>query len=143
MGTPTYMAPELCYGHASVSSDIYALGILLYQMLTGQAPFEGTDSWGVCLRQIEEQPVCPSYLNPAISHAVEQVVLCTLEKEVTQRFASIATFAEAYEQACRPSSLLGKAHALFGAIVSRLQSNGDAYSSQVDGMYNTEAMLSW
>ena len=146
MGTPTYMAPELCYGHASVSSDIYALGILLYQMLTGHVPFEGTDSCDVCLRQIEEQPLHPSYLNPTISRAVEQVILYTLDKDVTQRFATIAAFAEAYEQACHPASLLGKAHALFGAVVSsletRLQGNDDPYRSQADGMYNTEAMLS-
>ncbi len=147
MGTPTYMAPELCYGHASVSSDIYALGILLYQMLTGHAPFEGTDSWGVCLRQVEELPLHPSYLNAAISHAVEQVILCTLEKEATQRFASVAAFAEAYEQAYHPASLLEKAHALFGAVVSSLetcvQSKGDDYRLQVGSVYNTEAMLSW
>ncbi len=119
MGTPIYMAPELCYGHASVSSDVYALGILLYQMLTGQAPFEGTDSWGVCMRQIEEQPMHPSSLNPTISQAVEQVILCALEKDVALRFAMVTTFANAYEKACNPS-LLEKAQGFLNTFAASL-----------------------
>ena len=119
MGTPIYMAPELCYGHASISSDVYALGILLYQMLTGQAPFEGTDSWGVCMRQIEEQPMHPSSLNPTISQAVEQVILCALEKDVALRFPTIAAFSNAYEKAYNPS-LLGKAQGFLNTFAASL-----------------------
>ena len=146
MGTPIYMSPELCYGQASVSSDIYALGILLYQMLTGQAPFEGTDSWGVCMRQIEELPEHPSHLNPAISHAVEQVILCALEKEVTARFATIAAFMDAYDRACN-ISILGKAHGLLNTLVAsftiHIQSVATSRQVQADEVYNTEAVLSW
>ena len=144
MGTPIYMSPELCYGHASVSSDIYALGILLYQMLTGQAPFEGTDSWGVCMRQIEELPVQPSALNPMISQAVEQVILCALEKDVTLRFATITTFADAYEKACNPS-LLGKAQGFLNTLVASLTTNVQSLVNpqQAEQGYSTEAMLSW
>ncbi len=105
MGTPIYMSPELCYGHASVSSDIYALGTLFYQMLTGQVPFEGSNSQQVCVRQIEEQPMPPSLLNPAIPQAVEQVILCALKKDVAYRFATIAEFSDAYDKACHPSLL--------------------------------------
>ncbi len=119
MGTPIYMSPELCYGHACVSSDVYALGILLYQMLTGQAPFEGMNSWDVCMRQIEEQPMHPSSLNPAISQAVEQVILCSLEKDVALRFATVTTFANAYEKACSPS-LLGKAQGFLNTFAASL-----------------------
>ena len=142
MGTPIYMAPELCYGHASVSSDVYALGILLYQMLTGQAPFEGTDSWGVCMRQIEEQPVLPSFFNPAISQAVEQVILCALEKDGALRFATIATFIDAYEQAYNPS-LLGKAQSFLNTLVTSLTVRVQHVVSaqQAEQGYRTEAML--
>ena len=144
MGTPIYMSPELCYGDASVSSDVYALGILLYQMLTGQVPFEGTDSWGVCLRQIEEQPVHPSYLNPLISQAVEQVILCALEKDVVQRFATIESFADAYDKACNPS-LLGKAQGFFNTLVASLATGVQSIvqSHPAEREYGTEAMLSW
>ena len=147
MGTPIYMSPELCYGHASVSSDIYALGILLYQMLTGQVPFEGTDSECVCVRQIEEQPARPALLNPAISRTVEQVILSALEKEISQRFATIADFAQAYQQAYRPSSLLAKSRLVFSTLVTsletRLQGNDGTYLSQEEGVYETEAMVVW
>ncbi len=147
MGTPIYMSPELCYGHASKSSDIYALGILLYQMLTGQAPFEGTDSQDVCVQQIEAQPVRPSLLNPAISRVVEQVILSALEKEISQRFATVADFAQAYQQAYRPSSLLAKSRLVFSTLVTsletRLQGNDDTYMSQEEGVYETEAMVVW
>ena len=139
MGTPIYMAPELCYGHASVSSDVYALGILLYQMLTGQAPFEGTDSWGVCMRQIGEQPMHPSQLNHTISQAVAQVILCALEKEVALRFATIEAFTYAYEQACHPS-LFSKTRGFLNTLVASVQS---IVYSPGEQKYSTEAMLSW
>ena len=144
MGTPIYMSPELCYGDASVSSDVYALGILLYQMLTGQVPFEGTNSWGVCLRQIEEQPIHPSYLNPLISQAVEQVILCALEKHIEQRFETIAAFADAYEKACNPS-LLGKAQDFFNTLVASFTTgvHSIVHPQQAGQEYGTETMLSW
>ncbi len=67
IGTPEYMAPELAYMSESVSSDIYALGILLYQMLTGRLPFTGTTPLAICWKHIQEQPAPPSILNPQIS----------------------------------------------------------------------------
>ncbi len=147
MGTPLYMSPELCYGEASVSSDIYALGTLLYQMLTGLAPFESTNAQYVCVRQIEEIPVHPSHLNAAISPAIEQVMLCALEKEITLRFTSIASFVEAYQTACTPVSIFGKAHAFMGAFVSsletRFQSSDSVYKVVSDARYNTEAVFTW
>ena len=121
MGTPMYMAPELCYGHASVSSDVYALGILLYQMLTGQVPFDDADSTSICLRQIEELPTSPSWLNPTISQAVEGVILCALEKDVAYRFATIADFGDSFDKACHPS-LLGKAQGFMNTFVASLAS---------------------
>ena len=144
MGTPIYMSPELCYGHASVSSDVYALGILLYQMLTGQAPFEGFNSQEVCMRQIQEQPMPPSLLNPAISQAVEQVILCALEKDVTYRFATMEQFSEAYDKACNPS-LLEKAHGFLNTVITCLTAGVQnvAHSRQGEQGYSTEAMLTW
>ena len=110
-GTPIYMSPELCSGHASVGSDIYALGILLYQMLTGHVPFDGPSAMHIYLRQMREQPLPPSQLNTAISHSIEQVVLRSLEKEVTHRFSSIAAFLDAYTRATRTPHLLDRFYA--------------------------------
>lgn len=99
IGTPEYMAPELADQPASISSDIYALGIVLYQMLTGQVPFKGTSPMSVYWKHIQEQPQPPSQLNPAISYSVEQVILCALEKDPARRFRSVQSMAEAYARA--------------------------------------------
>src|SRR5437588_11933091 len=81
IGTPEYIAPELTEGPGSASSDIYALGIVLYQMLTGKVPFKAKTPIAVCWKHLLEQPTRPSLLNPAIPQPVEQVILCALEKE--------------------------------------------------------------
>src|SRR5260370_33328184 len=86
IGTPEYMAPELLEQPASPSSDIYALGILLYPMLTGRAPFEGKTPLVVLQKQAQEVPVRRSWLNPSISHLAEQVVLRALEKDPHRRY---------------------------------------------------------
>src|SRR6267154_1629013 len=96
MGTPEYMAPELADGHASISSDMYALGILLYQMVTGQLPFTGDTPLAVYMRQMHEQPVPPSRLNPAISKDVDQVILRALDKDPRRRFQTPDDLAQAY-----------------------------------------------
>ena len=146
MGTPIYMSPELCYGHASVSSDVYALGILLYQMLTGQAPFEGTDSQEVCMRQIEELPEHPSRLNPTIARAVEQVILCALEKEVAARFETVEAFLDAYDRASN-ISILGKAQGFLNTFVASvticIQDVVAVRQIRANEAYKTDAVLSW
>lgn len=97
MGTPEYMAPELVDQPASVSSDIYALGVLLYEMLTGRVPFKGATPIATCWKHLGEQPVRPSMLNPGISHPVEEMILCALEKEPRRRFKSVRAFVQAYK----------------------------------------------
>ena len=99
MGTPEYMAPELADGLASTSSDLYALGILLYQMVTGRLPFTGDTALAVYLRQMHEQPVPPSRLNPIISQDVEQVILRALDKDPRRRFQTPNDLAQAYQEA--------------------------------------------
>jgi serine/threonine protein kinase len=99
MGTPEYMAPELADGHASISSDLYALAILLYQMVTGQLPFTGDTALAVYMRQLHETPPPPSRLNPAITPAVDRVILSALDKDPRRRFQTPDDLAQAYLQA--------------------------------------------
>jgi serine/threonine protein kinase len=99
MGTPEYMAPELADGHASISSDLYALGILLYQMVTGQLPFTGDTALAVYMRQMHEIPAPPSRLNPAITPDVDRVILRALDKDPRRRFQTPDGLAQAYLQA--------------------------------------------
>ena len=103
IGTPEYMAPELIDKPESVSSDIYALGILLYHMLTGHPPFRGNSPLAVCWKHLRELPVPPSHLNPAIQPPVEQVILRALHKDPQQRFPGAKALAQVYMNALQSS----------------------------------------
>lgn len=99
VGTPEYMAPELFENQASPSSDIYALGIVLYVMLTNRLPFTAPSLLAIIQEQHNATPPLPSQFNPEVSYQVEQVVLCALEKDPHRRFQSAHAFANAYRQA--------------------------------------------
>lgn len=99
MGTPEYMAPDLADGPATPSSDIYALGILLYQMITGYLPFNGETPIIVYWKQLNEAPEVPSAFNPELSLAIDRVLLRALEKDPRKRFQSAQALADAYRQA--------------------------------------------
>src|SRR5579863_4794170 len=99
LGTPEYMAPELADGPATKSSDIYALGILLYQMVSGKLPFTGDTPLAVYLKQMREQPIPPSRINPKIPHAVDLVIMRALEKDPRRRYPSAMALAQAYMRA--------------------------------------------
>ncbi len=103
IGTPEYMAPELSEETATPQSDIYALGIVLYQMLTGQVPFKSQTPMGIYWKHLREQPAPPSQINPLITRRVEQVVLRALEKAPQRRYASARAFADAYHEAIEAS----------------------------------------
>lgn len=103
IGTPEYMAPELVTMPESRSSDLYALGILLYQMLTGQLPFTGTSPIAICWKHIEEAPPLPSSLNPTIPPAVEAVILRAIDKDPARRFPDPRSLAAEYEWALHSS----------------------------------------
>jgi serine/threonine-protein kinase len=99
LGTPTIMAPEQLQGRAvDARVDVYALGVLLYRMLTGRPPFEGKTPGALARQHLEEPPPRPSRAVP-VGPAVDAVVLRCLEKLPERRFASArsfcATFAEA------------------------------------------------
>jgi serine/threonine protein kinase len=104
IGTPEYMAPELMEGPASPSSDIYALGIVLYQMLTGRVPFKGKTALAVLQKHVQEPPVRPSLINPALLPGIEQVILSAIEKDPSRRFRTPEALAKAYKQALRGST---------------------------------------
>ncbi|MDQ3739691.1 MAG: PASTA domain-containing protein [Actinomycetota bacterium] len=100
LGTAQYLSPEQAQGHAvSAQSDIYAIGIVLYEMLTGTVPFDGDSAVTIALKQVSEPPLPPSRLNPNVSPELEAVVLRALAKEPAQRFADADAFITALEQA--------------------------------------------
>ncbi len=99
MGTPEYMAPDLANGPATVQTDIYALGVVLYQMLTGRVPFSGQNSVATYWMHLHEKPVAPSHINPAIPPAIDRVVLRAMAKNPNRRYVSARDLVEAYYQA--------------------------------------------
>jgi beta-lactam-binding protein with PASTA domain/tRNA A-37 threonylcarbamoyl transferase component Bud32 len=98
MGTAQYLSPEQAQGHAvSAQSDIYSIGIILYEMLTARVPFDGESAVTIALKQVSEQPVPPSQLNPAVSPQLEAVVMRALAKDPAQRYPDADAFIAALQ----------------------------------------------
>jgi len=90
LGTPAYMAPEQAEGKpADRRSDIYSLGLVLYEMSTGQAAFSGDTPLAVALKQIRESPPSPRNLQPGLPAQVEYVILKCLCKDPEKRFQAV------------------------------------------------------
>lgn len=98
LGTPCYMAPELTTGarDADTRTDVYGLGAIFYELLTGRPPFVANTPLEVVLLVREEAPIRPSMLNPAVPPGLESICMKCLAKEPEDRFASAAQLAEAF-----------------------------------------------
>jgi serine/threonine-protein kinase len=91
MGTPDYMAPEQVTGkRADKRTDIYNLGGLLYEMLTGVIPFQNDNPWAALNARVTGDPVAPRKLNPELSAQAEEIVLRALQRDPADRYASAA-----------------------------------------------------
>lgn len=109
-GTAPYMAPEQILGGPQPESDQYALGVVIYEWLTGQPPFIGADKDEITLKHLFEYPQSLRAINPTIPVAVERVVMKALAKDPDQRYASIEEFAQELAAAYRPGSAAPKQH---------------------------------
>jgi eukaryotic-like serine/threonine-protein kinase len=100
MGTAQYLSPEQAQGEAvSAASDLYSIGIILYEMLTGRVPFEGESAVTIALKQVNERPTPPSAYNGAVGPALEAAVMRALEKHPALRFQDADEFIAALEGA--------------------------------------------
>jgi beta-lactam-binding protein with PASTA domain/tRNA A-37 threonylcarbamoyl transferase component Bud32 len=100
LGTAHYLSPEQAQGLAvTASSDLYSVGVMLYEALTGRLPFEGDSPVTVALKQVSEQPRAPSELNPQVTRALDAVVLKALAKDPANRFSSAEEFIRALDAA--------------------------------------------
>jgi WD40 repeat protein len=121
VGTPAYMAPEQAAGHAALvgaATDIYALGVVLYECLTGRRPFEADSVMKVLKKVSEEEPLPPRKIAPGLPRDLEVVCLKCLRKEPVQRYQSARALADDlhhYRQGepiqARPVGRMGRAWA--------------------------------
>jgi serine/threonine protein kinase len=99
LGTPEYMAPELAEGPAGKSSDIYALAIVLYQMVSGRVPFHGDTAISTFWKHMREFPRSPSRLNALVPGQIDHVLLRALDKDPQKRYPTAIALSQAYQDA--------------------------------------------
>jgi hypothetical protein len=94
MGTPAYLSPEQIHGEAqNTRSDLFSLGIVLYQMVTGVPPFEGSSVSAVCAQILSADPIPPSQRNPALPAGIDHVIMRCLAKIPADRYPSAEALA--------------------------------------------------
>ncbi|WIB70837.1 MULTISPECIES: Stk1 family PASTA domain-containing Ser/Thr kinase [unclassified Curtobacterium] len=100
LGTASYFSPEQARGETvDARTDLYSTGVVLFELLTGRAPFLGDTPVAVAYQHVSEQPVAPSTITPAISPALDAVTLHALVKDRTRRFQNAAEFRSDLQQA--------------------------------------------
>lgn len=105
VGTPPYMAPEQARGHPEPRSDLYALGCVLFELLTGRLPFEAPDTMGYLSAHLTDDPPAPGSVVPGVSADWDALVLRLLEKDPARRHDSAAELAAALRQLDRPTPI--------------------------------------
>ncbi|WP_328329083.1 MULTISPECIES: Stk1 family PASTA domain-containing Ser/Thr kinase [unclassified Streptomyces] len=155
VGTPQYLSPEQALGRGvDARSDLYSVGIMLFQLLTGRLPFDADSPLAIAYAHVQEEPVAPSSINRSITPAVDALVARALKKNPNERFPS----AESMRDEClrvmtsghagaapmvvggaAPNSGAGVGSAVFPPVDSSMPQSGQVQTPYQPGPYGTPA----
>jgi serine/threonine-protein kinase len=122
MGSPEYMAPEQVAGkRVDERADIYALGVVLYEIFTGRVPFTGESAISIGFQQLKDDPPVPHTFNPQISPEIEKIILKALQKDPLNRYRSVTELKEALESAFAASTVAARQTAAVGQQSQRVR----------------------
>jgi eukaryotic-like serine/threonine-protein kinase len=131
MGTPHYLSPEQAQGlDVTAVSDLYSIGVMLYEALTRRVPFEGESAVAVAMKQVSQIPQRPSSINPRVSPALDAAVMRALEKDPGQRFQSADAFISALDGALGDAGLGGGGTAAFAPLPPIVATPADAEAGE-------------
>lgn len=103
MGTPEYMSPEQCHGdEVSIGSDIYSLGVILFEMTCGRLPFTGSKPIEIAMKHVQEDPPNPENLRPDMPKGLSKLILKCLKKNVADRYKNMQEFLDALDVVFAP-----------------------------------------
>jgi tetratricopeptide (TPR) repeat protein len=142
VGTPAYMSPEQAQGqHREVDhrSDIYSLGAMLYELLTGQAPFGGKTPLETLTAVVRSAPVAPRKITPSIPRPLEAVILTCLHKDKTRRYSSAEALARDLERFLRGEKVLARIRTPHSRLAFTL-SAGIAFAAGLFALWRPEPL---
>jgi eukaryotic-like serine/threonine-protein kinase len=133
MGTPHYLSPEQAQGQAVTAvSDLYSIGVILYEALAGRVPFEADSAVAIAMKQVSHTPQRPSTIAPAVTPALDAVVMRALEKDPGRRFQSAEAFIAALDAAGRDPAAEGGGTAAFAPLPPPIVTGEDADAGERD-----------
>ncbi len=134
IGSVHYIAPEQARGdYITDKADIYSVGVMLYEMITGRLPFEADSAVSVALMQLQAKPVMPRELNPNIPRGLEQITMRAMEKNPVDRFQSAGEMLDDLERFRRDPNTLFHYDLQTGISTYRSERNVDSYQSDARG----------